>query len=443
MRLLQTSFANHAADASHKIPRIFPLRQRAASSFRNRLLSAAGALAFSFYFAVLPGCSSFSVLTQDAPKHPLEIKVRGWHVEVQCFPITAGYSYGIKSSTRREPVKIGEGENSHYDGVEIDRGNPYYVTAAFPLITRDTVRISAVQTKRGDGGKQDTAYSIDTLIVPKSYRVSYGSTLGFAEDTLAVRQAQDWALRIDEINSDPRINVKAKLFVPCARYPGAHHLEYRTSEGDVSEAIHGSTTLLSPAYIFLWDNCSNTAGYTAPFHEISHIFFFSAIDSAKRGALEAIFNRRADALDSAWNSLEAPDSSRGAESFVSFAQFAKSDPFFMLFSEVAYSDDGGGHPYDNTSELFASASTVMKYFTRRQMANAFHKFLSDTSLTLRNNRQDFFARLEGLEKTDPETAADAREVAKIVAEAYLPKKPFPLSVYQKLGIFTEAKEPQK
>ncbi len=93
-------------------------------------------------------------------------------------------------------------------------------------------------------------------------------------------------------------------------------------------------------------------------------------------------------------------------------------------------DGGRGHPHDAAHELFASASTVLKYF-------------ADTAKIMREYPDDFFSRLEALKKSDPEAAADALEVARIVAEAYLPLKPFAFSVYVKLGIFTEMKEPPK
>jgi len=436
MRLLQTSFPIHANGANHKIPKIFPLRQK--------LLSAVGALAFSFCFAVFPGCSSFSVLTQDTPKRPIEVSIRGWHAEVTCYPANSGYSYEIKSSTLSKPVKIGmDGETPRGQGAEIDRSNPDFITVAFSLITHDAVRISAVQKEESGAGKYDTTYSLDTTFAVKSYKTSSGSTLALVEDTFAVRQAQDWAQKIEEINSDSRIRKKAVLFVPCSASQLEHSMEFEFNGATWQQPISGSTAMLVRRHIFLPDNCGSTTDNIDAFHEIAHIFFSDASDSARHNALEAIFDRRTDIIYSLrWGALA--DSGRGKkDSIPSYYSLARKDPFFSMFSEDTYASGVEGHPQDNTHELFASASTVLKYFADHSRPLAFRKFLSDTSQVLRKHPENFFERLEQLEKTDPAAAADAREVARLVAEAYLPKKPFPLSVYLKLGILEEQKEPPK
>ncbi|MEM2138495.1 MAG: hypothetical protein QW568_05385 [Candidatus Anstonellaceae archaeon] len=435
MRLLQNHSSSNSNCATPKIPKFFPLRQK--------ILSTAGALAFSFCVAVLPGCSSVSILSEGAPTRPIEVSVRGWHAEVTCYPANSGYSYEIKSSTLSKPVKIGvDGETLRGQGAEIDRSNPGSITLAFSLITHDTVRISAVQKEENVAGKYDTTYSLDTTFAVKSYKTSSGSTVALVEDTSAVRQAQDWVQKIDEINSDSRIRKKAALFVPCSASQWEHSVEFEFNGATWHQPIEGSTAMLVRRHIFLLDNCGSTTDNIDAFHEIAHIFFSDAADSSKRDSLEAIFERRSEAIDPIrW--LMA-DSGRGnKDSIPSYYSLARKDPFFRMFSEDTYTPGVEGHPQDNSHELFASASTVLKYFADPRSPLAFRKFLADTANVLRKHPEDFFLRLSELEKEDSAAASDAREVARLVAGAYLPKKPFPLSVYLKLGIFTEEKQTSK
>ncbi|MCX8197924.1 MAG: hypothetical protein N3F07_01885 [Candidatus Micrarchaeota archaeon] len=119
------------------------------------------------------------------------------------------------------------------------------------------------------------------------------------------------------------------------------------------------------------------------FHEQSHAFFdFSAPQEAK-SRMERLF-------------LQAMGSKKPSAS--QDIALEKEHPIFPLFDESSYCKGKSpqlGHPYDGASELFASASAVLRFFP-----------------------SEFLSRLRRLEQEDKSASKTAKEIARAVLEIW-------------------------
>jgi len=163
--------------------------------------------------------------------------------------------------------------------------------------------------------------------------------------------------------------------------------------------------------------CENVA-----FHEAAHGYYHNGVNGEKklRAVVQAYAQlmlkyrqgelyetiRKADKLDLPTYFFENTPLKYGSTA-------GEIHPIARLFDESNYPEliDRGGHPYDNSDELFASASSILKYAP-----------------------SGFFAGVEKLKGEDPESAGLALQIARAIIEAWGDERIFPKSVYKKLGL---------
>ncbi|MFH1221543.1 MAG: hypothetical protein V1492_00485 [Candidatus Micrarchaeota archaeon] len=137
-------------------------------------------------------------------------------------------------------------------------------------------------------------------------------------------------------NGKPRI-VSGSRPRPIIRYVVHNN---PNADAEMQPEIRGGAIIVSSGNF----NYSEMATRTAFWHEAAHLYW-------QRGVEGYMPHFRNEAFEEIFNMLDV----RGSPSV------------FAVFDESNYPGAGGGHPYDNADELFASASAVLKFFPKEFM----------------------------------------------------------------------------
>ncbi len=171
-----------------------------------------------------------------------------------------------------------------------------------------------------------------------------------------------------------------------------------TNEKENSARLKGQDIWLSGAYA----NADKNLTERVVLHETTHSFVYQL--KSKKPALAKYFEGKFNELDRFGKFSDATD--------------IKTTEGFRVFDESTYAEDiakrtgtSGGHPYSNSEELFASASTVLQKFPAQ-----------------------FLSQLERLSKEEKNLA---KEIAKFVISRYLenpncPKNMFSAELIKKM-----------
>ena len=301
-----------------------------------------------------------------APK--VRLKIEGWRASLDIPASSPDFNYSIRNDSLDlddVPLQIGA-----------KQGN-FSKPSVYLLPTRENRVIV-----EHDGGffHSDVVRVIDTLIVPKSYTDTLGNVIFVCE-----------------------LPGKAGVFAPVVPEAtvglrGGSHRTQKVVIGNsfIKDGALGSDDMFVP-------HCDNAAIYgnmdaladsaylrIGTFHESAHVKYATELGKGQLAMLDsayALFMMNCKAQPGA-------DADGPMQAMRFYHLFKESNYFYAKGEKL-------GHPQDNCNELFASASTVMRFFPDK-----------------------FMEGLLQLEKESPKRGAAARRIATVIASMYGGCRPF-------------------
>jgi hypothetical protein len=351
-------------------------------------------------FAAGAAFTSLFLFQQAFGQQPkFTFKAEGWRaIEVER---PKDYRYWFNNEATYSSMRVSP-ESARLDNAPIVDTAGGKIRFSFPLEPRKPNRV-VFWADSASGDNWWPFVYLDTVLVPKTYIVRSGNTILLMDDGSLAAKARTLADDVESFNSAIRRGRKQTVVLIPSILPS----EEAAAESNVEASFNPFDSTVTATKSLL-----DKPVFLAPtaFHEMAHSFYdIELADLGKEHAGVLVENyvlmmRRTPCRP--YPPLSVPRS--GLENHPLVSMFDESSYFLAKGVQV---DSAYGHPYDNDSELFASASSVLRFFPR-----------------------EFFARLLRLEKTDKRAAELARKIAIDVLRAYGSRPLFPAEAYTGLGL---------
>lgn len=255
------------------------------------------------------------------------------------------------------------------------------VTFSFASAIAIGVALIAFNCKTED--KHENYKNYPESVIPKTIEVRYSNTHVLVKEPGAERRALIAAKSIESINSA----LPAKLIQKVV-------MEKYSAILDPKKIFCTQAYYCREDSIIYIGACSlsdSLSSVIIPSHEEAHAYFNRDLADVDKQHLDSLYNK--------------------VRKIILRHEFEQEHPLIQLFCESAYGVKDCGHPWSNTDEFFASATTVLKYF---------HK--------------EFFENLNAMEQKNSKRAHFARYCAREVVDAFGNARIFDDQVYVRLGL---------